>query len=175
MRRVLAQHLDDAAPGLLTVVLLDEQRTDEDLGFLVTRRLAQRFVEGLERILEQLRIIAAQKTTGLADSDELGRRQHSSTVVGIDQTVVELLGALSIALTPGQLRQRDACGELVGTRRLRHLRPHLSGLLPAPPGLKCTALQVAEARQSVRLPCETLAEPLLGLRIATELDLDLSE
>ena len=85
------------AARLGAVVLLEEQLGERHPGLDRARIGGDRFVERLERILEELGIRGAEMPAGDRHRLEIRRRPGRAVVVGVDERVEASLGARPIA------------------------------------------------------------------------------
>ena len=105
------------AARLGAVVLLEEELRQRHPRLDRARIGGDRFVERLERVLEELRILGAEVAAGDRHRLELGRGPGRAVVVGVDQRVEASVGAGAIAGLERELAEQRLGGQAIGAAR----------------------------------------------------------
>ena len=155
------------AARLGAVVLLEEELGERDPGLDRARIGGDRFVERLERVLEELRVLGAEMAARDRHRLEIGRTASRAVVVGVDERVEASLGARAIAGFERELTEQRLSGQAIGAARLDLGFEHAPRVVVAAElGQRPTQGQPNSARVRVRV--EELRESVGGVLVATD-------
>ena len=105
MGRVALQRFPRRRRGIRAVVLFEEQLRQPYARIHVVGTFGDGFVEGLERVLEELGIVGAESPARACDRRELLRGERGGVIVGVDEPAEAFHGL--VALAPGQAERRE--------------------------------------------------------------------
>ena len=155
------------AARLGAVVLLEKELRQRHPGLHRARIRGDRFVERLECVLEELRILSAEVAAGGRHRLELGRGPRRAVVVGVDQRVEASVGAGAIAGLERELAEQRLGRQAIGAARFDlgfEDAPRV--VVAAELGQRPAERQANAARLRLRL--EELREAVGGILVATD-------